>query len=163
MIDLDQVRALADRMDEATPGPWHIRYLDDDDSMNLLAISTEPDTGLHERWPDFDGETMVAATLIQKPRFVSLDDGKWDENAWLIVAARNDAIGKLRQMADEIEALRAEQIRLAREAFDNGFGWAYPGGRMAEGFEEAEHRAWRMSRTREKCDEFATLCGLAAT
>jgi len=33
--------------------------------MNLVAISTEPHTGLAERWPDFDHSTMIAATLVQ--------------------------------------------------------------------------------------------------
>lgn len=29
----------------ATPGPWHVRQLDDDFAMSLVAISTVPDTG----------------------------------------------------------------------------------------------------------------------
>lgn len=29
----------------ATPGPWHVRQLDDGFAMSLVAISTVPDTG----------------------------------------------------------------------------------------------------------------------
>ena len=75
---LDELLALARN---ATPRPWYVRRLDDDVAMSLLAISTVPDTGKGERWPNFDSKEIVAATLIQSPRYMSIADEKWDENA----------------------------------------------------------------------------------
>ncbi|WP_174887071.1 hypothetical protein [Streptomyces abyssomicinicus] len=87
----------------ATPGPWHVRFLDDDYAMNLVAVSTVPDTGLGERWPRFDHHEIVAATLVQQPRYVDCADELWDENARFIAAAR-DAVPRL---VAEIRRLRA--------------------------------------------------------
>lgn len=58
--------------------------------MSLIAVSTRPDTGLGERWPDFDYGEIVAATLVQQPRYVDATDGKWYENARFIACARSD-------------------------------------------------------------------------
>jgi hypothetical protein len=55
--------------------------------MSLVAISTVPDTGKGERSPDFNHEEIVAATLVQEPRYVDVADRKWEENAAYIVAA----------------------------------------------------------------------------
>jgi len=71
--------------------------------MNLVAISTTADGG-HERWPDFDHGEIVAATLVQQPRYVSLSDELWHENAEFIAHARDD----VPRLLDEIERLRAE-------------------------------------------------------
>ncbi|WP_246340678.1 hypothetical protein [Streptomyces lunaelactis] len=76
--ELDQLEELALA---ATPGPWHVRLLDDEDAMGLVAVSTVPDTGLGERWPHFDHHEIVAATLVQQPRYVDTADERWDENA----------------------------------------------------------------------------------
>jgi hypothetical protein len=46
----------------ATPAPWFVRTLDDDSAMNLVAVSTAPDTGTTERWPNFDHRDIIAAT-----------------------------------------------------------------------------------------------------
>ncbi|MEU8218274.1 hypothetical protein AB0C47_21225 [Micromonospora taraxaci] len=74
----------------ATPGPWYVRQLDDDFAMSLVAVSTIPDTGLGERWPDFDHHEIVAATLVQQPRYVDVTDERWDENAQFIASARQN-------------------------------------------------------------------------
>jgi hypothetical protein len=73
----------------ATPTPWYVRHLDDSDAMNLIAISSSPDTGKGERFPRFNSNELVAATLIQAPRYVDIADGKWEENAAYIAAAAN--------------------------------------------------------------------------
>src|SRR3712207_1064855 len=85
--ELDEI---ARRADAATPGPWHVRFLDDDYAQNLVAVSTLPDTGRAERWPHFDHATIVAATLVQQPRYVDIADSRWDENAAFIALARSD-------------------------------------------------------------------------
>src|ERR1700749_3802694 len=59
---LEELLALARN---ATPRPWYVRRLDDDVAMSLLAISTVPDTGKGERWPNFDSKEIVAETLVQ--------------------------------------------------------------------------------------------------
>lgn len=69
--------------------PWHFRHLDDSHAMSMLAVSTVPDSGRGEGWPKFDSGEIVAATLVQEPRYVSIADGKWRENATCIVAAAN--------------------------------------------------------------------------
>ncbi|MCF2530775.1 hypothetical protein [Yinghuangia soli] len=96
--ELDEIERIAD---SATPGPWYVRHLDDDFAMNLVAVSTVCDTGLGERWPEFDHEQSVAATPVQQPRYVDVADERWDANARFIAMAR-----------EEIPRLTAEIRRL---------------------------------------------------
>ncbi|MER7179470.1 hypothetical protein ABT404_08295 [Streptomyces hyaluromycini] len=86
----------------ATPGPWFVRDLDDSYAMNLRAVSTVADTGRHERWPDFDHGELIAATLVQEPRYVDCADERWDENAAFIAMAR-EAVPRL---VKEVRRLR---------------------------------------------------------
>jgi len=82
---------MQDRAEAATPGPWYVRQLDDDHAAGLVAVSTAPDTGRGERWPDFMAGQMIAATLVQFPnRYVDCSDEHWDENASFIAHARDD-------------------------------------------------------------------------
>lgn len=86
----------------ATPGPWFVRFLDDDHAMNLVAVSTVSDTGASERWPGFDCQEIVAATLVQQPRYVDMADERWDDNGRFIAAARES----VPRLIDEIRRLR---------------------------------------------------------
>ncbi|GAA4582516.1 hypothetical protein GCM10023194_17450 [Planotetraspora phitsanulokensis] len=98
--DLAEIEALANA---ATPGPWYVRRLDDDFAMSLVAISTAPDTGLGERWPDYDHYEIVAATLVQHPRYVDVADERWDENAQFIAEARHEVprlIAEIRRLRE---------------------------------------------------------------
>lgn len=99
LADLEQLAEVA------TPGPWYVRFLDDSSAMNLVAISTVPDNGRGERWPDFDHREIVAATLVQEPRYADVADERWDENAWFIARAR-DAVPRL---VAEVRRLRAKE------------------------------------------------------
>jgi hypothetical protein len=98
---------LAKLAGRATPGPWHVRSLDDQDSMSLVAVSTEADTVPGDHWPDFDHATMIAATLVQQPRYVDIADQRWDANAAFIAAARTAVprllaeIARLRDLLDD--------------------------------------------------------------
>jgi len=102
-----ELAAIADLAARATSGPWHVRHLDDEHAMSLVAVSTEPDTGLGERWPDFDHATMIAAALVQQPRYVDIADERWDVNAAFIAAARTAVprlvaeITRLRNLLDD--------------------------------------------------------------
>ncbi|MFF7971895.1 hypothetical protein [Streptomyces sp. NPDC007905] len=98
-IDLDEIDELCSA---ATPGPWFVRNLDDDHAMSLVAVSTVMDTGQGERWPDFSHEEMIAATLVQHPRYVDCADGRWDENAAFIAMARE----VVPQLIEEVKRLR---------------------------------------------------------
>lgn len=99
--ELDQIQR---RADAATPGPWFVRFLDDVDAMSLVAVSTQPDTGQGERWPDFEPSTIIAATVVQEPRYVDIEDGRWDENAHFIAHARSD----IPRLVAEVRRLRAQ-------------------------------------------------------
>ncbi|MFE2491007.1 hypothetical protein ACFXGR_48990 [Streptomyces mirabilis] len=102
--ELDELDELAGA---ATPGPWFVRNLDDADAMSLVAVSTVPDTGLGERWPGFDLREIVAATLIQQPRYVDAVDERWDQNAHFIAAARGTVprlVAEIRQLRQQLEA-----------------------------------------------------------
>lgn len=99
-LDLDGIEELCSA---ATPGPWFVRSLDDVYAMNLVAVSTAGDTGLGERWPEFDQGELIAATLIQHPRYVDCADGRWDENAAFIATARE----VVPQLVEEVRRLRA--------------------------------------------------------
>ena len=99
-VELDEMQQ---RCDTATAGPWFIRVLDDAHAMTLYAVSTKPDTNQGERWPDFEQWTMVAATLVQEPRYVSIEDERWVENARFIAHARSD----VPRLVAEVRRLRA--------------------------------------------------------
>ena len=71
--------------------------------MSLTAVSTTPDTGMGERWPDFDSSEIVAATLVQQPRYLDHADGRWDQNALFIAHARSD----VPRLVAEIKRLRS--------------------------------------------------------
>ena len=87
----EEIDTLAALEAASTPGPWHVRFLDDDMCMGAVGISTTPDTGRHEdmRSGDWPGPELVAACLIQSPPSVVPSDNRWHENADLIVAVRN--------------------------------------------------------------------------
>ena len=108
---LKRIQQIKDRLKKTTPGKWYVNYLDDSYSMNLVAVSTRPDTGRHEELPSEDptGEirnSIIATTLYQadfeptKP-FVNFDfdefneietekGGRWDEDAEFIASAKDD-------------------------------------------------------------------------
>ncbi|TRV82105.1 hypothetical protein FKN01_02225 [Streptomyces sp. 130] len=102
--ELDELEELAQA---ATPGPWFVRCLDDEHAMNLIAVSTTPDTGLGDRWPNFDYREIVAATLVQQPRYVDAADERWDENAQFIATAREAVpclVAEIRRLRRQLEA-----------------------------------------------------------
>lgn len=87
----------------ATPGPWFVRFLDDELAMSLVAVSTSVESKGPRRWPGFDPGEIVAATLVQRPRYVDSADERWDENATFIAMAR-EAVPRL---LAEVRRLRA--------------------------------------------------------
>ncbi|MQY03493.1 hypothetical protein [Actinomadura macrotermitis] len=100
----EELATIEELAEAATPGPWFVRNLDDDHAMSLVAISTAPDTGHGERWPGFDHREIVAATLVQAPRYVDVADERWDTNALFIANARQD----IPRLIDEIKRLRRQ-------------------------------------------------------
>ncbi|MCM3817336.1 hypothetical protein ACP4TB_03470 [Streptomyces sp. DR3-1] len=111
----EELQEVEELCSAATPGPWHVRTLNDDSAMNLVAVSTVPGAGAAGRWPDFDHRDLVAATLVQHPRYVDVGDERWDENAAFIAMAR-EAVPRL---VEEVRRLRA---LLADEGEDEGEG-----------------------------------------
>jgi hypothetical protein len=105
---LEELLALAK---SATPRPWFVRDVDDTHASSLVAISTKEGTCNNEHWPNFDPSEIVAATLVQNPRYVSIADEKWDENARYIVAA-----------VTVLPFLIEEVIRLRRRVEHSGDG-----------------------------------------
>jgi hypothetical protein len=99
----EDLTAIEDRCRAATPGPWFVRHLDDENAMNLTAVGTSPDTARGERWPDFDQGQIIAATLVQHPRYVDSADQRSDANAAFIAGARLDVA----RLVLEIRRLRA--------------------------------------------------------
>jgi hypothetical protein len=95
-IDIEALELLA----RASPGPWHVTNLDDDWAMSAVVI-TRTDHGAdhlsmrEETWPVAD---VIAATLLQHPRYVDPPDGRWEANAALIAARRN-ALPELLRLA----------------------------------------------------------------
>ncbi|TGB02586.1 hypothetical protein E2651_26750 [Streptomyces sp. MZ04] len=103
----DDLHDIAGIAAAATPGPWHVRQLDDDHAMSLVAVSTVPDTGRADRRPEFDHGEIVAATLVQRPRYIDAADGRWDENARFIADARADVprlVAEVRRLRRLLEA-----------------------------------------------------------
>jgi hypothetical protein len=88
-ISDEDLKLLLEMGKASTPRPWYLRQLDDTNASSLVAISTVPDTGRGERWPKFDCGEIVAATLVQEPRYADIADKKWEENARYIINAAN--------------------------------------------------------------------------
>ena len=103
LIDDEELRRIEERVDNTTPGPWFVRELDDAAAMSMVAISTVPDTGAGERWPNFQAEEIIALTLVQEPRYANTADERWDENASFIAHARQD----VPRLIAEIKRLRS--------------------------------------------------------
>ncbi|HEY1093635.1 MAG TPA: hypothetical protein VGE61_02960 [Glycomyces sp.] len=101
-MDENELREIEECSAAATPGPWFVRSLDDDHAMSFVAVSTVDDTGRGERWPAFDHAEIVAATLVQQPRYVDVGDERWDQNAVFIAMAR-EAVPRL---VAEVRSLR---------------------------------------------------------
>ncbi|WP_404336477.1 hypothetical protein AB2M62_19395 [Sphingomonas sp. MMS12-HWE2-04] len=100
MVTVANLEDLAVLAAQATPGPWFVRHLDDDHCMGAIGISTAPDDGEAPKMSTFHGPgpELIAATLIQAPPYVVSKDGRWEENARLVVALRN-ALPELLRLA----------------------------------------------------------------
>lgn len=84
--ELDRLEALCNA---ATRGPWYDHNTDDEMHMNAYAVSTspvEPCVDTDERINDH--AIIVAITLLQTPRVVCTSDGRYEQNAAFIAAAR---------------------------------------------------------------------------
>lgn len=101
----DELLEIEDLVSSATPGPWHVKILDDEAAMNLVAISTSAEQRDGARWPDFDQAKIIAATLIQRPHYVDIADGRWDENAQFIARSRE----LIPRLLAEVKRLRVEK------------------------------------------------------
>jgi len=116
MTTQERIDSIKARVNSATPAPWYVNFLDDSHFMNLVAVTTIPDSGKHEALLNLPDDTdteirdsIIATTLIQaeiqdgRP-FVEIDLGnpndvdftgypnynKWDEDAEFIAHARED-------------------------------------------------------------------------
>ncbi|WP_026411790.1 hypothetical protein [Actinomadura oligospora] len=108
----EELDSIEEGAEAATPGTWYIRQLDDVNAMCLVAVSTVPDTGRGERWPAFDHGQIVAATLVQEPRYVDAADDLWDQNAQFIADARRDVprlLAEVRRLGRLLETVSDER------------------------------------------------------
>lgn len=123
---IDEIRS---RTRKATAGPWYVNFLDDGHFMNLVAVTTRPDSGEHEALVDETTteirESIVATTLLQaaitngKPFVqVELHDendtdfegyprySNWDEDAEFIAHAREDIpwlLARIEELENQLE------------------------------------------------------------
>ena len=94
--DLDALTAL-DRA--ATPGPWYVRAMDDENATCATAVATKPNTsGDNDDLSSSTYHGVVAATSIQHHDYIVPADGRSRENAALIAAVRT-AIPELLRLA----------------------------------------------------------------
>lgn len=99
----ERIALITERLNRATPGPWHVENPDDDHFMNALVV-VAGDEPYGNRVAD-DRESygrVVAITLLQQPRYACIDDDRWDENSALISHAPSD----IAYLLDVIEAQR---------------------------------------------------------
>lgn len=90
MLTEADIAKLAELHAAATPGPWHLRFMDDDLCMGATAVATKPNTsGDNGDLCESTFHGVIAATHIQDRNYVVPPDGKHRENAELIVALRN--------------------------------------------------------------------------
>jgi hypothetical protein len=104
-----QLAEIEEMMSAATPGPWHVRVFDDEAAMNLIAVGTVVG-GEVERYPGFDSSELIAATLVQRPRYVDISDRKWEENAHFIAESRQ----VVPMLLAEVRRLRARLSQLGK-------------------------------------------------
>ena len=113
MDNQKRIEEIKSRLNNATPAPWYVNFLDDGHFMNLVAVTTKPDNGKHEALINEDTSeirgSIVATTLLQaeitvgKPFVeVQLEDDddtdsdgypkytNWDEDAEFIAHSRED-------------------------------------------------------------------------
>lgn len=113
--DSDRINQIKKRLAEATPGPWYAYYLDDPYSMNLFAVTTQPDSGMHPALDDNIRDSIIATTLLQNnlddvgskhPKFVevTLDEDRTGEDAEFIAHARSD----IEYLLQLVEVLRGK-------------------------------------------------------
>jgi hypothetical protein len=89
-VDVAELERLAA---DATPGPWYVGRFDDEHFMSAISIEAylSNETGQAR-------SEVIAATLIQQPRYVDPSDARWSENARLITEMRN-ALPELLRLA----------------------------------------------------------------
>lgn len=86
-----EIQAIEERVNDASPGPWYVRHLDDDYAASLTTVSIREEAEHTQRYPAFDCGEIIAATLVQCPaRYATISDQRWDENAEFIACARTD-------------------------------------------------------------------------
>lgn len=69
-----------------------------------MAVTTVPVTGLGARSPHFNYHEIVAAPLVQRPRYADTADERWDGNAQFIASARQ----RVPRLIDETRRLRTQ-------------------------------------------------------
>jgi hypothetical protein len=128
----NRLEKIKERLAKATPAPWYVNYLDDSHFMNVVAVTTRPDSGKHEALlgnstTEELRNSIVATTLLQadigegKP-FVharlenpyDLDGegypnyGEWEEDAEFIAHSRDDIpwlVNTLEQLLDSLQTV----------------------------------------------------------
>jgi hypothetical protein len=93
-----ELEELEEVLEGITPGPWYWALYDDVDSMELIAVTTDKDKTAGDNWPDFDAGTLVAATLVQAPRYVDVSDQRWQQNVQFIARCRTDVPNLIREV-----------------------------------------------------------------
>ncbi len=105
VADLDALTAL-DRA--ATPGPWYVRAMDDENATCATVVATKPSTS--DDNDDRLGSTyhgVLAATSIQHHDYVVPADGRSGQDAALIAAVRTSLPELLRLARIDAAADRA--------------------------------------------------------
>ena len=74
---------LAELEKKATAAPWFVGGFDDEHCMSAITIEAYVDPTRRA------GSEVIAATLIQQPRYVDPSDQRWSENAEFISEMRN--------------------------------------------------------------------------
>ena len=101
--ELSRLEALCNA---ATAGPWYDHNPDDEHSMNAYVVSTSPvEPSVDTDYRINDHAIIVAITLLQTPRVACTSDGRYEQNAAFIAAARTE----LPRLIAAYRALRAEK------------------------------------------------------
>lgn len=87
--------------DASTPRPWYVVECGDKYSASMICISTKPQSDPNA---EPNPQNIVAAALVQNPRYVDVEDEKWDANAQYLATAAN----VLPHLIAEILELRAK-------------------------------------------------------
>jgi hypothetical protein len=109
IVTHEELVAIRARTEATTAGPWYFRILDDRQFMNLVSVSTVPETEVDSARDEFPYQEIIAVTLVQSLHYVDDHCQRWEDNAVFIAHSRIDIdfiVAEIDLLRDSLESER---------------------------------------------------------